>query len=211
MTPYRIAWLVGALVLACPAGGNARAGTAHTYVLDPVHTQLVFFADHLGFSHAIGRLKVLSGWFQLDAEDWSTARADVVIDMRSLDMGDAAWTEKVASPQFLHTGKWPSARFIGRRLERGSDNTGILHGELWLRGVRRDIDLEVTFNRLGGDPYAFKTKAGFTARGQLDRFDFGMDTYREVVGAAVELRIEVEGVRSRKEPVETRTDVTEKH
>ena len=170
----------------------------------------MFFADHLGFSHGIGRLRIKSGWFQFDPDDWSTARIDAVIDMTSLDMGESAWTKKVTSAQFLDTEQWPSARFVGNSLEKVADNSGILHGELWLRGVHREIQLDVTFNRAGGDPYAFKTKAGFTARTQLDRFDFGMKTYRDVVGAAVELRIEVEGIRTGKDPKEIESDAIEK-
>ena len=196
------------LVLA--VSGEARSSEAQTWILDPVHTQVVFFADHLGFSHAIGRLKIQQGWFQFDADDWSTARADVVIDMKSLDMGESSWTAKVLGHSFLDGEEFPTAHFIGKRLEKKSEATGILHGELWLRGVHQDVDLEVKFNREGGDPYAFKTKAGFTATTTLDRFDFGMTTFREVVAGPVELRIEVEGVRSRRNEKERSSDATEK-
>lgn len=206
----RLVPLIGGLALAIAGSADVRAATTQTYVLDPIHSQIVFFADHLGFSHGIGRLRIRSGWFQFDPDDWSTARVDAVIDMTSLDMGEGAWTKKVASAQFLDTAQWPSARFVGHSLEKVADNAGILRGELRLRGVHRDIDLDVTFNRAGGDPYAFKTKAGFTARAQLDRFDFGMKTYRDVVGPAVELRIEVEGIRTGKDPKEIESDVTEK-
>ena len=195
-------------LLALFASGQAFAAGAQTWVLDPVHTQIVFFADHLGFSHGIGRLKIKQGWFVFDAEDWTTARADVVIDMDSLDMGNADWTAKVAEPAFLNSAKSPTARFIGNTLEKTTANSGILHGELWLRGIHRDVDLDVTFNRQGGDPYAFKTKAGFTATTTLDRFAFGMTRFREVVAGPVELRIEVEGIRSN--PKEIETDAIEK-
>ena len=201
--------LATALVLAGQA--DARAAALQTYVLDPVHTQIVFFADHLGFSHGIGRIRVKQGWFQFDADDWSTARADIVVDVSSLDMGEPAWSDKVRSAQFLDARQFPTARFIGNRLEKTSGNAGILHGELWLRGIHRDVDLEVIFNRAGGDPYAFKTKAGFSARAQLDRFDFGMQTYRDVVGGPVELRIEVEGIRSSKIREESKPDAAEEH
>ena len=176
-------------LLALAASGAARATGAQTWILDPVHTQIVFFADHLGFSHAIGRLKVKQGWFTFDADDWSTARADVVVDMTSLDTGNA-----------------PTARFRGNALERKTADSGILHGELWLRGVHHDVDLAVTFNRQGTDPYAFKNKAGFTATATLDRFDFGMSSYRDVVAGPVELRIEVEGIRSKHKEIETDGD-----
>ncbi|MBL0163401.1 MAG: polyisoprenoid-binding protein [Xanthomonadales bacterium] len=190
-------------LLALVASGPVLASGAQTWVLDPVHTQIVFFADHLGFSHGIGRLKIKQGWFVFDAEDWTTARADVVIDMTSLDMGDADWTAKVAEPAFLDSGNAPTAHFIGHTLEKKTANTGILHGELWLRGIRRDVDLAVAFNRQGGDPYAFKTKAGFSATTTLDRFAFGMTRFRDVVAGPVELRIEVEGIRSNRKEIET--------
>ncbi|HQV71348.1 MAG: YceI family protein [Dokdonella sp.] len=193
-------------LLALAASGVARATGAQTFVLDPVHTQIVFFADHLGFSHAIGRLKVKQGWFTFDADDWSTARADVVIDMTSLDMGDAEWTAKVADRAFLDAGNAPTARFLGNALERKTADSGILHGELWLRGVHHDVDLAVTFNRQGTDPYAFKSKAGFSATATLDRFDFGMSTFRDVVAGPVELRIEVEGIRSKHKEIENDAD-----
>ncbi len=195
-------------LLALLASGQAFAAGAQTWVLDPVHTQIVFFADHLGFSHGIGRLRIKQGWFVFDAADWTTARADVVIDMGSLDMGNADWTAKVAEPAFLNSAKSPTARFIGNSLERKTDNTGILHGQLWLRGIRRDIELAVTFNREGRDPYAFKTKAGFTATTTLDRFAFGMTTFRDAVAGPVELRIEVEGIRSNRKEIDT--DAVEK-
>ncbi len=207
---YRTSTILIPLLLVISAiATTAHARGAQTYVLDPVHTQIVFFADHLGFSHGIGRLKIKQGWFVFDADDWSTARADVVIDMRSVDMGDAGWTAKVRGGTFLDSDDSPTARFIGNTLEKQTANTGILHGELWLRGIRRNLDLDVTFNREGGDPYAFKTKAGFTATTTLNRFDFGMSTFRDVVAGPVELRIEVEGVRSTQK--EKKSDVPEEH
>ena len=45
-------------LIALAASGEARATGEQTWILDPVHTQIVFFADHLGFSLAIGRVKV---------------------------------------------------------------------------------------------------------------------------------------------------------
>lgn len=188
----------------------ARAAGPITYILDPVHSQIVFFPDHLGFSHGIGRLRITQGWFQFDPDDWSTARADVVIDTASVDMGDADWSNKVRAPAFLASEKWPTARFIGERMVASNKSEGVLHGSLWLRGIRQPVELAVRLNRIGSDPYAFKRKAGFTATTRLDRFAFGMDGFREAIAADVELRIEVEGIRQGKTR-ESENDGTEKH
>jgi polyisoprenoid-binding protein YceI len=199
-----------ALMLASLASTSAHAVGLQTYILDPVHTQVIFFADHLGLSHAVGRLKVKQGWFQFDADDWSTARVDVVIDMNSLDMGEAGWTDKLREPVFLGTSKWPTTRFIGNRFDKVSATHGILHGELWLRGIHQNVDLDVTFNGERNDPYAFKTKAGFTATTTLNRFDFGMSAFKDVVAGPVKLRIEVEGSLTRRSRKELESDAVEK-
>ena len=51
------------------------------------------------------------------------------------------------------------------------------------------------FNRAANDPYTFKRKAGFSAQAKLNRNDFDMKRYQDVVGQDVELRIEIEGIK----------------
>jgi len=197
MSTLRILALTALLaVIAAVAPGRAAAADATTWRFDPVHTQITFFVDHLGFAHAAGRVRVASGWFRFDPENWSDAAVDVTIDLASLDMGEAKWSEAVRSGQFLDVARWPTARFVAQSLDTNGQPNGqaILRGELTLRGQTRPVELAVTFNRIGRDPYAFKRKAGFSARATLQRSAFGMKRYAEVVGETIELRIEVEGI-----------------
>lgn len=175
---------------------RAAAADATAWRFDPVHTQITFFVDHLGFAHAAGRVRVASGGFRFDPDDWSNAAVDVTIDLASLDMGEAKWSETVRSGQFLDVARWPTARFVAHALDTSGQPKGqaILRGELTLRGQTRPVELAVTFNRIGRDPYAFKRKAGFSARTTLQRSAFGMKRYAEVVGETIEVRIEVEGI-----------------
>ena len=192
-----MAWIasLALALLASTFTPGALAREVDTWRFDPVHTQVVLFADHLGLSHGVGRMKVRGGLLHFDAADWSRARVDVVVDVGSLDMGDAKWTETVLSAQFLDAPRWPEARYTSISVEKTGPDRGVVHGTLELRGVRQPVALDITFNRVARDPYAFKTKAGFTARATLDRFAFGMDRYRDVVAGDVELRIEVEAIR----------------
>ncbi len=197
------------LIAAAPA--TARAADTTTWRLDTTHTQIVFFADHLGLSNGIGRVRVREGWFRFDPDDWSNAQAEVVIDLTSVDMGDAKWSDAVRSGQFLDVTRWPTARFTASRLEKTGDVSGVLHGELVLRGKTQPVELAVTFNRIGRDPYAFRTKAGFTATTTLARGAFGMTRFADVVGENVSLRIEVEGIRDAKAEEKTTDGTEEQH
>ncbi len=194
MNLSRIAALVASMALISP--DIAAAGSAD-YRFDTVHTQIAFCVDHLGFSHPCGRLHVKSGFIHFDAGDWQHARVEVVIDTTSLDMGDAAWNAKLRSWEFLDAGKYPTARFVSTAVEKTGAHSGIVHGMLTLRGASRPVDLAVTFNRAGVDAYSLHFTAGFSATARLKRSNFGMKKYLPDVGDAIDIRIEVEGLRDR--------------
>lgn len=165
------------------------------YRFDLVHTQVLVSASHLGYSHPLGRLRVKSGWFRFDADDWSKAQLDVLIDTTSIDMGDSKWSEALRGGDFLASERHPIARYVSMRAERVGDNQGVAHGNLTLRGITRPLDLKITFNRAGADPYTFKWTAGFFADAQLKRSDFGMQKYLPDIGDVVTIHIEAEGLR----------------
>jgi polyisoprenoid-binding protein YceI len=182
------------LLLALPA--FAAAG-ARDYRFDTVHTQILFNVSHLGFSHPTGRLHVKSGFVHFDGDDWSTAKVDALIDAASIDMGEAAWNDKLRSHEFFAAERYPTAHFVSTGVEKTGDKTGIVHGKLTLLGVTRALDLQVTFNRAAVDAYTFRWVAGFSATAHLKRSDFGMLKYLPDIGDAVDIRIEAEGLRDK--------------
>jgi polyisoprenoid-binding protein YceI len=165
------------------------------YVLDRVHCQVLFFADHLRFSRQMGRFTGVSGWFTHDPDDWSSARVEAEIDIGSLWLGDAEWERKMLSDDFFNAAEHPTARFIGERVEPTGPDTGRLHGTLTLRGVTRPVVLELTRNRVGRNSFSLKSTAGFSARATLRRSEFGMTRLPAAIGDEVELRLEIEGIR----------------
>lgn len=181
----------------------AVSARASDYTLDPVHTQVYACASHMGFSTPCARFRIRSGFFHFDDGDWTTARVDAIVDTASLDLGDAAWDAKVRSWEFLETGKHPEARFVSQSVEKRGEKSGLVHGRLTLRGVTRALDLSVTFNRAGLDPYDLRYTAGFAATATLKRADFGMTKYLPDIGNTVQIRIEAEGLRGGPEPAHT--------
>ncbi len=170
---------------------------ASDYRFDPVHTQILFSVSHLGFSQPSGRLHVKSGFIHFDKNDWPGSKVEAVVDIASLDMGDAAWNAKLRSWEFFGADKHPIAQFVSISVEKTGEHSGIVHGKLILLGITRPLDLAVTFNRAGVDPYSLKYTAGFSATATIKRSDFGMKKYLPDVGDKIELRIEVEGLRDR--------------
>src|SRR5258708_27567700 len=151
--PNAIACLLATAIIVLPALAHTAS---RDYRFDLVHTQVLVSANHLGYSHPLGRLHVKSGWFRFDADDWAQAKVDVLIDAASIDMGDTKWNDTLRSGEFFAIARYPTARFVSTRVEKTGDNQGTVHGQLTLLGVTRPIDLDVKFNRAGADPYTFK-------------------------------------------------------
>ena len=186
----RVAVLALALALAAPAAAEPAR-----YRYDPVHTQVMFSVDHLGFSRPVGRFTRLDGGLELDPEDWSRTRCEVNIDATSLVLGDADWEKKVRSDAFLDAGRHPTIRFACGHVEPAGERRVRLHGELTLRGVTRPIALDVRINRIGRHTFSLGYVAGFSATGTLKRSDFGIRRMLPAVGDEVAIRLEVEAVR----------------
>ena len=171
----------------------AHAG-ADAFRIDSVHSQIFVSASHDGYTHPAGRLHVKSGSFRFDADDWTQARVDATIDIASLDMGDDAWNKKLLNA-FFDLSHYPTAHFVGTRVEKTGERTAIVHGNLTLLDKTRPIDLQVTFNRAAMNGFTLHYVAGFSAHATFKRSLFGMTRDIPSVGDDVEVRMEVEGVR----------------
>lgn len=184
-----LAWL--AVIPAMAAAAPAR------YALDPVHTRVLFAISHAGFSQALGTVSGSTGTLEFDPDDWSQARLDVTVPLQRLDLGDDGWNRAALAGNLLDAQRWPEARFVSTRVEALAPDRFIVHGQLTLRGVTREVPLQVTFNALKRHPLPpFRRTAGFSATATLSRKAFGIDAWPSVIGDQVELRIEAEALRS---------------
>ena len=207
LTPSTKLFLPG--LLFCALQSTPALAANQQYQLDPVHTRVAFAVSHAGFSKAIGTVSGSTGTLVFDEHDWSTARVEVSVPLQRVDLGDEKWNQSVMAGNLLDTARFPAATFVSTRVEPVDDQHALVHGLLTLHGVAREVTLEVTFNALKRHPLPpFRRTAGFSATTTISRADFGIDAWKSVIGDEVELRLEVEAVRSRK-PGDTNSEATE--
>ncbi|WP_425604034.1 YceI family protein [Luteimonas kalidii] len=184
-------WLL--LALAAPV----RAGV-DTYAIDPVHTRVLVAVDHAGFSSALGTVSGARGTLWFDPEDWSSARVEVEIPLERLDFGDADWNRATLARGLLDAQAHPVAHFVSTRIEPIDEQHARVYGRLRLRGVEREVAMEVRLNAARRHPMPpFRRTVGFSATATLSRAGFGIDAWPSMIGDAVELRIEAEATRTR--------------
>jgi polyisoprenoid-binding protein YceI len=177
--------------------GAAVAAPA-TYELDPVHTRVMFMIEHAGFSQAIGTVSGSTGTLRFDPDDWRSAQLEVSVPLTRLDLGDSKWNEATLARNLLDAAQHPTATFVSTRIEPIDAQHASVYGTLTLRGVSREVKLDVALNALKRHPMPpFRRTAGFSASTVISRADFGITAWKSVIGDRVELRIEVEAVRTR--------------
>jgi polyisoprenoid-binding protein YceI len=187
-------WLL--LLLTMPVA--PAVAESELFRLDPVHTRVAFRVDHAGLSRAVGTFAGATGVLEFDPADWRSARLEVRLPLASLDLGDADWTRKVLEPAFLDAGDHPEAHFVSTAVEPTGPDQARVSGQLSLRGRSQPLVLDVRLNALKRHPLTFRRTAGFSASARLDRRDFGIDSWPNVIGHEVELLIEAEAIQDRR-------------
>ncbi|MBI4544437.1 MAG: YceI family protein [Gemmatimonadetes bacterium] len=168
--------------------------------LDGAHTTVEFAVKHLMIAKVKGRFTAVTGSLKLDEADPAGSLVEARMDAASIDTGQEQRDEHLRSADFLDAGQYPAILFRSRRIDPRAEGRYELVGDLTIRDVAREVVLEVEETGRVQDPWG-KERVGFSARGKIDRRDFGL-TWNQVleagglaVGNEVSLSIEVELVR----------------
>jgi polyisoprenoid-binding protein YceI len=174
----------------------APRGTTR-WTLDPSHTNVAFGVRHLMISTVKGRFRTVEGTVTGPGGDPVKAQIDISIDAASIDTGVGQRDDHLRSPDFLDVARFPRLTFKSKRIERRGADALRVHGDLTIRGVTREAELQVTELGSVRDPWG-GARSGFTATTRINRHDFGLDWNQALeaggvlVGADVTIQLEVE-------------------
>lgn len=173
--------------------------TPGVWTIDPAHTTVGFVARHLVVAKVRGRFGAVTGAVTI-ADDHLASSVTAEIEMASVDTGDAGRDEHLRGPDFFDVAAFPVMTFVSTKVVGdGTDFT--VTGDLTIKGITKSVTLELEFDGVSGDPWG-GTRAGFTATGEIDRRDWGMefnmalDTGGVLVGEKVKLQLDIEVVKA---------------
>jgi polyisoprenoid-binding protein YceI len=163
------------------------------YEIDSAHTDIVWMADHLGFSKSVGEFARSSGFFVIDEANPAASIVDVTIDIASLKTGDVKFDSHLLKMDFFNVEQFKHATFKSTQVEVTGEKSARVTGDLTLLGITKPVTLDVTLNKIGKNPFSNKDTAGFSARGKIYRSQFGMTYGLPMIGDEVDVQIEAEG------------------
>jgi polyisoprenoid-binding protein YceI len=189
----RFALVLLALGLAAPCH-------AETFTLDKQHTEVRFSWDHLGLSRQSGKFTDVTGKLAFDPEKPEASSLDVTIKVVSVLTGVPALDNHLAkSKEFFDTTIYPTILFKSREVKPTGEKTAEVTGDLTINGIVKAATLAVVWNYLGPHPLGTinpalkdKTAAGFSARTQILRSDWGLTRTIPLVSDEIRIAIEAE-------------------
>ena len=177
---------------------------ATRWEIDPAHTSVEFAVKHMMFTTVRGRFKTFTGTVYVDERNPEKSRVEVEIDAASIDTGVADRDAHLRSADFLDAEKHPKIIFRSTRVDGGHKKEGDrfkVIGNLEIRGKGMPVTLDCSFGGTGKDPWG-KQRAGFDARTEIDRREWGLkwnqalETGGVLVGTSVKIEIEAEVVKA---------------
>lgn len=168
---------------------------AEVYKLDPDHTYVIWQVDHFGFSTVSGKF-MAEGTLTVDNTKPENSSVNVVIHTDSGNTGVAKLDDILKGKNFFDVAEFPAATFKSTKVVVTGKDTGKVYGTLTLRGISKDVTLDVKLNKQGMHPYFHKDGYGFSATTSLNRSDFNMNGYIPGVSDATKILIQAEAIRA---------------
>ncbi|MFI6586848.1 YceI family protein [Embleya sp. NPDC050493] len=145
---------------------------AGTWTIDQVHSDVSFSVRHLGVAKVRGRFDDFGGSI-VTAENPLESSVTATIETASVNSNNKMRDDHIRNEDFLDTDKFPQLTFVSTGIRAESSLVYRVDGDLTLRGVTKQVTLELELNGFGtgfdGNPVA-----GFTATTEISRGDFGV-------------------------------------
>jgi polyisoprenoid-binding protein YceI len=142
------------------------------WVLDPTHSELLFKVKHLMITNVKGEFRKISA--EIDGEDFTKSRVKVTIDSSSVFTNNEDRDNHLKSSDFFDVEKHKELTFESTSLVKTDDDEFKLKGILTIKGISKEVVLDVEFGGTNKDPWG-NEKAGFSLTGKINRKDWGLN------------------------------------
>lgn len=122
------------------------------------------------------------------------------VEMASVTTGDDGRDAHLRNSDFFDVETYPTMTFTSTQV-RPDGGDYVLVGDLTIKGVTKQVEFELEFDGVSPDPWG-GTRAGFSAEGEIDRRDFGLewnmalDTGALMVGEKVKIALDIQAVKA---------------
>jgi polyisoprenoid-binding protein YceI len=148
------AFLAATTVLLSMASATTTAHAAEFNQLQPDKSTMSFAFKQMGVP-VEGRFRRIKGQISFDPTKPALAKADIDIDLASIDAGSHEADEEVAGKLWFNTKAYPTAKFVSSSIKPLGNNRFDVTGRMTIKGRTLDVSTQATF-RQDGNTAAFE-------------------------------------------------------
>jgi polyisoprenoid-binding protein YceI len=180
-------------------GSTQTAIDTSTWKIDPNHSSVEFAVKHIMISTVKGRFSEVEGEIVIADGEPSHSSVTATLRAASIDTRAGQRDDHLRSADFLDAVNFPEITFKSTRIT-GDRSEFEVTGDLTIRGVTREVALDVTNEGSGKDPWGGE-RIAFSGTTKLDRRDFGLTWNQAIeaggvlVGNDVKISIDVQAVK----------------
>ncbi len=146
--------------------------TTAKWVLDPVHSELTFKVKHMMITNVKGEFKNFS--IEVDGDDIFKSPLIVNVDASSINTNSDQREAHLKSADFFDVENHKELIFKSTSFKQTGDDEYELKGLLTIKGISKEVSLEVEFGGINKDPWG-NEKAGFSFKGKISRKDWSLN------------------------------------
>lgn len=154
---------------------QATVATTTKWVMDASHSEIGFKVKHLMFTNVRGWFKEFDASIITTNDDFMSAEIDFWLNPASVTTGDEKRDGHLMSGDFFDVENFKQIHFVANTYKHtGADGKYELYGDLTIKGVKKQIKLDVEFGGIVKDPWG-NPKAVFSINGKINRKDWGLN------------------------------------
>ena len=175
--------LITKILLSSALAASFANATPHT--IDKGHSDVGFSVKHLMSTNVKGKFIDYDAKLDLDYKNKTFNALEATIKTISIDTGIEKRDNHLRSDDFFAADMYSDITFKMKSY-KADDDEGIMVGDLTIRGVTKEVELEVEDIATIKD-FKGNNRVGFTLEGKINRIDFGLKWNKalELGGVAV--------------------------
>lgn len=159
---------IQALVMFAALLTTSMVFAADTYTIDPAHTSFGFTVQHMMISNVPGEFDKFSGQIIYSPADLANSKANVTIDVSSINTRVDRRDADLKGPNFFDAAKFPTITFVSTKFTPTA-----ITGNLTMKGVTKEVTIPITISgpaktMMGGQAI------GITGSVIINRQDYGI-------------------------------------
>jgi polyisoprenoid-binding protein YceI len=179
---------------------TAQKTKTAAWTVDKTHSNVDFRVKHLVVSTVRGHFREFDATLELDEEQPENSRVTATIDVASIDTNAEDRDNHLRSDDFFNAEQYPKITFESRRIQRLGERDFKLTGNLTIRDVTQEVELDGEFEGRVRDPWGGE-RVAFSASTEISRKEFNvrwnqaLEAGGMVVSDTVKINLYIEAVQ----------------